>query len=78
MMTYQQHLKKNVQSCSKVFDSIDRAKDILTQLEQMTAETSQGKFPDMKNVVEKTHALRQELDTILVGLVEARVVEEAA
>lgn len=76
-MTYQQHLKKNIRSCSKVFDSIDRSKDILAQLEQMTVESSQGKFPDMKNVVEKTHTLRQELDSILVGLIEARVIEEA-
>lgn len=76
-MTYQQYLKKNIQSCSKVFDSIDRAKDILAQLEQMTVETSQGNFPDMKNVVEKTHELRQKLDSILVGLIEARVFEEA-
>ena len=61
-MTYQQHLKKNVQSCLKVFDSIDRAKDILVQLEQMTAQIAQGTLSDMKNVVEKTHALCQELD----------------
>lgn len=78
MMTYQQHLKNNIQSCSKVFDSIDRAKDILTQLEQMTIETSQGKYPNMAAVVEKTHALRHNLDLILVGLVEARVTKEAA
>ena len=77
-MTYQQHLKNNIQSCSKVFDSIDRAKDILTQLEQMTIETSQGNYPDMSEVVEKTHSLRHNLDLILVGLVEARTVEEAA
>lgn len=76
-MTYQQYLKKNIQSCSKVFDSIDRAKDILSQLEQMTVETSQGNFPDMKTVAEKTHELRQKLDSILVGLIEARVFEEA-
>ena len=78
MMTYQHHLKKNAQSCSKVFDSIDRARDILAQLEQMTVETSQGNYPDMAAVVEKTHALRHNLDLILVGLVEARVTKEAA
>ncbi len=76
MMTYQQHLKNNIQSCSKVFDSIDRAKDILAQLEQMTVETSQGKYPDMVTVVEKTHALRHILDMILVGLIEARADRE--
>lgn len=76
MMTYQQHLKNNIQSCSKVFDSIDRAKDILAQLEQMTVETSQGKYPDMVKVVEKTHALRHILDMILVGLIEARADRE--
>ena len=76
MMTYQQHLKKNVQSCSKVFDSIDRAKDILAQLEQMTVETSQGNYPDMVAIVEKTHALRHNLDMILAGLIEARVDRE--
>ena len=72
-MTYQQHLKKNVQSCSMVFDCIDRAKDILAQLEQMTVETSQGNFPDMGSVVEKTHSLRQNVNSILVGLIEARL-----
>ena len=77
-MTYQQHLKNNIQSCSKVFDSIDRAKDILAQLEQMTLETSQGNYPDMEIVAEKTNALRNSLDQILVGLVEARVGKEAA
>lgn len=76
-MTYQQYLKKNIQSCSKVFDSIDRAKDILAQLEQMTVETSQGKYPDMASVVEKTHTLRHNLDMILVGLIEARAGTEA-
>lgn len=76
MMTYQQHLKNNIQSCSKVFDSIDRAKDILAQLEQMTVEISQGKYPDMVTVVEKTHALRHILDMILVGLIEARADRE--
>lgn len=76
MTTYQQHLKKNVQSCSKVFDSIDRAKNILAQLEQMTVETSQGNYPDMVAIVEKTHALRHNLDLILVGLIEARIVED--
>lgn len=76
MMTYQQHLKNNIQSCSKVFDSIDRAKDILAQLEQMTVETSQGKYPDMVTVVEKAHALRHILDMILVGLIEARADRE--
>lgn len=78
MMTYQQHLKNNIQPCSKVFDSIDRAKDILTQLEQMTLETSQGNFPEMERIVGKTHALRQELDLILVGLIEARNIGEVA
>lgn len=77
-MTYQQHLKNNIQSCSKVFDSIDRAKDILAQLEQMTLETSQGNYPDMEIVAKKTNALRNSLDQILVGLVEARVTKEAA
>ena len=44
----------------------------------MTLETSQGNYPDMEIVAEKTNALRNSLDQILVGLVEARVTKEAA
>ena len=77
-MTYQQHLKKNVQSCSKLFDTIDRSENILTQHEHKTFETSKRNYPDMVAIVEKTHALRHNLDMILVGLIEARAGTEAA
>lgn len=57
-MAYQQHLK-NVQSCLKVLDPIDRAKDILAQLAQMAVETSQRNYHEMVvAVVKKTHSLR--------------------
>ena len=57
-MAYQQHLK-NVQSCLKVFDPIDRAKDILAQLAQMAVETCQRNYHEMVvAVVKKTHSLR--------------------
>jgi riboflavin biosynthesis pyrimidine reductase len=42
----------------------------------MTVETSQGNYPDMVAIVEKTHALRHNLDMILVGLIEARADRE--
>ena len=77
-MTYAKYLKKNIKSCSQVLESIDQAKSILAQLEQMTLETSQGNFPEMERIVGKTHALRQELDLILVGLIEARNIGEVA
>lgn len=72
-MTYAKYLKKNIKSCSQVLESIDQAKSILAQLEQIALETTQGNLPDMASVVEKTYSLRQNVDSILVGLVEARL-----
>lgn len=67
MKTYEQNPE-----CKKVLDAIDQAKDILTQLQDFALATSRGDLPDMADVVKKTHELRQNADSILVGLIEAR------
>lgn len=75
MTSYQVATKQRVLKTGSAFKAIERARQILAQLETYAEQTADKDFPDLGKVAEKTHALRGEVDQILVGLTEARIGE---
>ena len=60
---------------TKAGEGIVAARKSLDQLEEVLRGTVTGKFPDIGNVAETTHRLREEINQILIGLVESSVVD---
>ena len=71
-MSFESLIKQRTVSVAKAFDAIERSKKILEALEADAVETAQGGFPDPGDIASRTHELREQVDQILVGLVEAR------
>ena len=59
---------------TKAGEGIVAARKSLDQLEEALRGTVSGKFPDIGQVADTTHRLREESDQILIGLVESCVV----
>lgn len=66
--------QRSLKSCAAL-DAIEDARKILEELEQLSIDTVEGRFPDLGIVSEKTHSLREKTDHILVSLIEARLHE---
>ncbi len=52
-------------------ESIVAARKSLNQLDSILRATTSGEFPDIPEVVNTTHRLREEINQILVSLVES-------
>ena len=55
--------------------AIVAARKSLDQLEEALRGTVSGNFPDIGQVADTTHRLREEIDQILIGLVESSMVK---
>lgn len=54
----------------KAGEGIVAARKSLDQLEDVLRGTAMGKFPNIGEVVDTTHKMREQIDQILIGLVE--------
>lgn len=55
----------------KAGEGIVDARKSLDQLEDVLRGTAMGKFPNIGEVVDITHKMREQIDQILIGLVES-------
>lgn len=55
----------------KAGEGIVAARKSLDQLEDVLRGTAMGKFPNIGEVVDTTHKMREQIDQILIGLVES-------
>lgn len=69
-------IRQRVRSSDRAFRAIDESRKILSQLERFVIETAEGGYPDVATIGAKTSDLRHQIDEILVGLIEARTVQE--
>lgn len=65
--------KEKILKLSNAYKAIDNAINILRKLEALADQSASGKNIDLVQVVECTHALRKEVDRILVGFVESQI-----
>lgn len=55
----------------KAGEGIVAARKSLDQLEDVLRGTAMGKFPNIGDVADTTHKMREQIDQILIGLVES-------
>ena len=60
---------------TKAGEGIVAARKSLDQLEEILSGTVTGTVPDIGQVADTTHRLREEIDQILIGLVESSMVK---
>ena len=60
---------------TKAGEGIVAARKSLDQLEEILSGTATGNVPDIGQVADTTHRLREEIDQILIGLVESSMVK---
>ena len=60
---------------TKAGEGIVAARKSLDQLEEILSGTVTGNVPDIGQVADTTHRLREEIDQILIGLVESSMVK---
>lgn len=60
---------------TKAGEGIVAARKSLDQLEEILSGTVTGNVPDIGQVADTTHRLREEIDQILLGLVESSMVK---
>ena len=60
---------------TKAGEGIVAARKSLDQLEERLSGTVTGNVPDIGQVADTTHRLREEIDQILIGLVESSMVK---
>ena len=70
-MTYATFVRNRNQKLEQAFQAIEDAKRILADLEQITVRAADGKLPDIGETAHLTHGLREDVNSILVGIVEA-------
>ena len=75
-MAYEDLVKQRTRAVNNAFEAIDAARGILSQLETLTVRTAEGETPDLGGVAGLTHALREKVDRVLVGLTEAQLPPE--
>lgn len=75
-MAYEDLVKQKTRAVNSAFEAIDAARGILSQLETLTVRTADGETLDLGGVAGLTHALREKVDRILVGLTEAQLPPE--
>lgn len=69
-----EYMNERNKALTKAGEGIVAARKSLDQLEKVLMETTSGQFPDIGQVADTTHRLREEIDQILIGLVESCVV----
>ena len=69
--SYAAFVRNKNKKIEQVFLALEKSKRILAELEQMTVQAAEGKVPDVGQAAHLTHTLRNSVDQILVGLVEA-------
>ena len=70
-----QWINERNKALTKAGEGIVAARTSLDQLEKVLMETTSGKFPDIGQVADTTHRLRDEINQILIGLVESSMVK---
>ena len=64
-------VKQRTKSLAKAFDEIDRAKTLLKEIESSVESAACGECLDLDGLVEKTVALKEVRESILIAIVEA-------
>lgn len=70
-----EYMNERNKALTKAGEGIVAARKSLDQLEKVLMETTSGQFPDIGQVADTTHRLREEIDQILIGLVESSMVK---
>lgn len=70
-----QWINERNKALTKAGEGIVAARKSLDQLEEALRGTVSGKFPDIGQVADTTHRLREEINQILIGLVESSMVK---
>ena len=66
-----EYMNERNKALTKAGEGIVDARKSLDQLEDVLRGTAMGKFPNIGEVVDTTHKMRQQIDQILIGLVES-------
>lgn len=69
-----EYMNERNRALTKAGEGIVAARKSLDQLEEILSGTVTGNVPDIGQVADTTHRLREEIDQILIGLVESSVV----
>ena len=69
-----EYMNERNRALTKAGEGIVAARKSLDQLEEILSGTVTGNVPDIGQVADTTHRLREEIDRILIGLVESCVV----
>ena len=67
-------VKTRTASINNAFTAIDTAKHAIRRLAEMATQRADGKLLDIHTVGTTTHALRDSVDRILVGLIESQTI----
>ena len=70
-----EYMNERNKALTKAGDGIVAARKSLDQLEEILSGTVTGNVPDIGQVADTTHRLREEIDQILIGLVESSMVK---
>lgn len=70
-----QWINERNKALTKAGEGIVAARKSLDQLEEMLSGTVTGNVPDIGQVADTTHRLREEINQILIGLVESSMVK---
>lgn len=70
-----EYMNERNKALAKAGEGIVAARKSLDQLEEILSGTVTGNVPDIGQVADTTHRLREEIDQILIGLVESSMVK---
>lgn len=70
-----EYMNERNRALTKAGEGIVAARKSLDQLEEILSGTVTGNVPDIGQVADTTHRLREEIDQILIGLVESCMVK---
>lgn len=70
-----EYMNERNKALTKAGEGIVAARKSLDQLEEILSGTVTGNVPDIGQVADTTHRLREEIDQILIGLVESSMVK---
>lgn len=70
-----EYINERNKALTKAGEGIVAARKSLDQLEEILSGTVTGNVPDIGQVADTTHRLREEIDQILIGLVESSMVK---
>ena len=70
-----EYMNERNRALTKAGEGIVAARKSLDQLEEILSGTVTGNVPDIGQVADTTHRLREEINQILIGLVESSIVK---